>query len=78
MTTVVGTAPAGSMAAACGTKIQARVKVTESAYMAGVQVIEVPGLSYYASVEAAKEAVRLLELGQYPLVHGPARKCGDL
>jgi hypothetical protein len=75
---VIGTAPAGSMAAGTGDVIRAEVRVTPSAYLPGHDVIDVPGLSYYGSRAEAAEAVRLLHLGQYPVVHGPVLRSGDL
>lgn len=43
--------------------------VSESRHMPGVEVIEIPGLGYWSSLEAAQEALDKLAQGQCPMTH---------
>ncbi|MFB4317611.1 hypothetical protein [Actinomadura sp. 21ATH] len=62
------------------------VVVRKSHHLAGVEVIEIPGLGYWSSVESAEEALEKLTRGQCPMTHevdgelevGACRICGEL
>ncbi|MDL4816941.1 hypothetical protein [Actinomadura opuntiae] len=49
--------------------ITREIIVAKSPYLPGVDVIEVPGLGYFASVESAQEALDKLARGVCPMSH---------
>jgi hypothetical protein len=49
--------------------ITPEVLVRESVHMPGTEVIEIPGLGYWSSVESAQEALKKLTRGQCPMSH---------
>lgn len=49
--------------------IKPEILVTDSKYMPGTEVIEVPGLGYWATRESAQDALDKLARGICPMAH---------
>ncbi|SPT60531.1 hypothetical protein [Actinomadura madurae] len=52
-----------------GDKITPEIVITESRHFPGAEVIEIPGLGYWASRESAQEALDKLARGICPMSH---------